>query len=142
MTHVGIVGAEAAKFTAVTAAKARAIIAKLLAPDDAVLVSGRCHLGGVDVWAEEEADRLGRPKIIHPAKELTWSTGYRPRNIKIAEDADIVHVIVVAVYPAHYADMRFELCYHCRSRSHVKSGGCWTAHFARGLGKTGHWHIV
>jgi len=58
--NIGIVGHETAKFTAETEAKARAIIRHLLDHEgtDDVLVSGGCHLGGIDIWAEEEAERF------------------------------------------------------------------------------------
>ena len=55
---VGIVGHEAAKFTPETEHAARQIIRTLLATPDAIVVSGACHLGGIDVWAEEIADAM------------------------------------------------------------------------------------
>lgn len=136
--RIGIVGHEAAKFTPETEAKARIIIRRLLAAPDAVLVSGHCHLGGIDIWAEEEADALGRDKIIHPPKTLSWESGYKPRNLLIARDSDVCHCIVVATYPDTYAGMRFDYCYHCKTKEHIKSGGCWTAKRA----KQGEWHVV
>jgi hypothetical protein len=33
--------------------------------------------------------------------------------------------------------MKFDLCYHCGTKDHVKSGGCWTVKYARKLGKQG-----
>jgi hypothetical protein len=138
MIKTGIVGHEGAKFTADGEAQARRIIRELLAHPDTVLVSGRCHLGGIDIWAEEEADKLGREKIIHPPKELSWSKGYKPRNLLIAKDSDIVHCIVVANYPDDYDGMKFKRCYHCNSDDHIKSGGCWTAKRA----KLAEWHVI
>lgn len=147
MTFVGIVGAEAAKFTPATAAKARAIIMRLLDPPDVVLVSGGCHLGGVDIWAEEAYEGIAalqpRPEArIFLPEVHEWARGYKPRNILIAEASDIVHNIVVARYPPTWTDMRFEACYHCITTTHVKSGGCWTAKYAKRLGKPAYWHIV
>lgn len=140
--NVGIVGHESAKFTIVQEGKARDIIRRLLAPTNVVLVSGHCHLGGIDIWAEEEADRMGRKKIIHPPSSRNWSDGYKPRNILIARDSAVVHNIVVAKYPDDYTSMRFDFCYHCRTREHVKSGGCWTAKEAQRQGKLAYWHVI
>lgn len=139
---VGIVGAERAKFTPEGEAAVKALCAQLLAPPDAVLVSGGCHLGGVDIWAEEAADRLRRPKIIHMPTRQTWSGGYKERNLLIAHDADVLHNIVVANYPETYHGMKFDLCYHCGTDKHIKSGGCWTAKAAQRLGKTAEWHVI
>jgi hypothetical protein len=33
--------------------------------------------------------------------------------------------------------MTFEMCYHCMSDTHVKSGGCWTVKYAKKIGKEG-----
>lgn len=135
--RVGIVGHEGAKFTPETEAKAREVIRdilRVLVPGadslDAV-VSGHCHLGGIDIWAEEEAKRAGIPTRIYPPKRLTWSGGYKERNLQIAADSDVVHCIVVARLPESYTGMRFEYCYHCKTKDHVKSGGCWTAKRAK-----------
>ena len=140
--NIGIVGHAADKFTPETEREARRIIAReILHPLDTV-VSGRCHLGGVDIWAEECADRWGLLKIIHPPKTLSWATGYKPRNLLIARDSEVVHVIVVRAYPPGYSGMRFDLCYHCRTASHIKSGACWTAKQAQRLGKLTVWHEI
>ncbi len=147
LRYVGIVGAEAAKFDARTEAKARAIIRELLAPPESVLVSGGCHLGGVDIWAEEEyatlPDRCARPDpVIYLPAVLQWANGFKPRNIQIAMRSDVVHNITVARYPDTFTGMRFEICYHCRTTAHIKSGGCWTARYAQELGKEAYWRIV
>lgn len=137
----GIVGHEGAKFTPVTERKARAIIRGLLNPGD-VMVSGHCHLGGIDIWAEEEADSMGIEKQVFPPKRLEWEGGYKQRNIQIAESSDCVHVLVVAKLSTTYKGMRFPICYHCKTKEHVKSGGCWTAHYAIKQGKEGIWHVI
>lgn len=135
---VGIVGVEAAKLTAQTEATAREIIRELLADPVAVLVSGACPLGGIDIIAEEVADELGREKVIYPPKSNDWYTGFRPRNERIAFKSDIVHCITLGSYemlPDDYSGRRWvttggeAYCYHCKDRNepHVKSGGCWTA---------------
>jgi hypothetical protein len=140
--RVGIVGHEAAKFTRAAEGEARAVIRRLLADSTAILVSGACHLGGIDIWAEAEADAAGMRKEIYPPKTYQWATGYKPRNILIAEYSDVVHCIVVAEYPEMYNGMRFKSCYHCGTTEHVKSGGCWTAKYAERLGKPAYWHTI
>lgn len=130
MKHIGIVGHEAAKFTAETEQKARAIIREILSEPGVVLVSGHCHLGGIDIWAEEEAISLGFSQermLIFPPKKLQWEGGYKQRNLQIAQHSQIVHCIVVTELPETYTGMRFKSCYHCGTTTHVKSGGCWTA---------------
>lgn len=133
--NIGIVGHAADKFTPLKEQLARELIRSILSLPDAVLVSGRCHLGGVDVWAEEEADKLGLKKMIFPAKTHRRATGYKPRNLLIANFSDVVHVIVVKEYPEGYNGMRFKYCYHCGTDTHVKSGGCWTGLQAKKMGK-------
>jgi hypothetical protein len=140
---VGIVGSEGAKFTPQTQVKAKALIYRLLCrPGITHVVSGGCHLGGIDIWAEEIGEALFLDKIIHRPKNLQWSTGYAPRNLLIAEDSDEVHCITLAELPAHYDGMKFKLCYHCKTDTHVKSGGCWTMHKAIKMGKPGKLHVI
>lgn len=148
---IGIIGHEAAKFVPYTEQMARELIRQLLEPEGSVLVSGHCHLGGIDLWAEEVAKELGcfDPAFIFAPAEQSWAKGYKPRNIQIAETADVVHNIVVARYPETYAGMRFQdvetglpHCYHCQTDAHVKSGGCWTAKHAQYLGKPAFWHVL
>lgn len=77
---VGIVGSEAAKFTPETEKRAREIIRSILIrPGITAVSSGHCHLGGIDIWAEEEAKKLGvyaHGGFIFPPKDHTWSNGY------------------------------------------------------------------
>lgn len=142
--NIGIVGSEGGKFTKAGEAEARKIIRVLLqtAKHPPRLISGGCPLGGIDIWAEEEADTLGIPSTIFPPKTNSWDDGFRPRNIQIAEASPIVHVIVVARYPPGYNGLIFKSCYHCHSSAHVKSGACWTAKFAQSQGKIAMWHLV
>ncbi|HEY7195469.1 MAG TPA: hypothetical protein VH439_17130 [Gemmatimonadales bacterium] len=140
--YVAIVGHEAAKFTPETEAKARGIIRALLENPRAVVVSGHCHLGGIDIWAEEEADALGREKRIFPPETLRWFDGFKPRNIQIAETCTEAHCLVVKEYHASFAGKRFSYCYHCKTTDHIKSGGCWTVKHAEALGKPGTWWVV
>jgi len=132
----GIVGSEAAKFTPETEARARAAIRALLKPGDMV-VSGSCHLGGIDTWAIEEGRKLHLECWEHPPKVRSWDYGYKPRNMLIAQDCTEAVCITVKALPPHYTGMRFPLCYHCKTNAHVKSGGCWTVNYARSLGKPG-----
>lgn len=134
---LGIVGHEAAKFTPETERQARVQIREFLVLDGATgVVSGACHLGGIDVWAIEEAKALGLTTREFPPISRSWEYGYKPRNMLIAQAADHVICIVVKQLPPGYTGMRFKLCYHCKTDSHVKSGGCWTAKYAATLGKS------
>lgn len=142
---VGIVGSEAAKFTEKTEAAARETIYRLLSlPRITAVSSGHCHLGGIDMWAEEIAKQIGKfdPQFIYPPADRSWFTGYRPRNLKIAKASNAVHCITVKKLPPSYEGMRFASCYHCNSDNHVKSGGCWTAKQAAKMGKTAWLHII
>lgn len=143
--RIGIVGHEARKFTPETEARAREIIRYILSPYGEygvdlgdILVSGGCHLGGIDIWAEEEADKFGMKKEIHYPASRRWEGGYKERNLKIARTSDVVHCIVIAEYPDDYRGMKFDYCYHCHTSDHIKSGGCWTAKRAR----ESEWHVI
>ena len=143
MTVVGIVGHEAAKFTPATEAKARALIRRILARTSAgLVVSGACRLGGIDIWAVEEATAAGIATREYPPASDDWDSGFKPRNIQIAEASTVVYSIVVATLPASYAGRRFALCYHCGTAAHVKSGGCWTVKHAKTIGRRGHVLVV
>jgi hypothetical protein len=135
--NIGIVGAEGAKFTPLGEQRAKEIIYSLL-PPGSVMVSGHCHLGGIDIWAEEAARSLGLGMKIHEPKRLIWDGGFKQRNLLIASDSDIVHCIAVDRLPADFKGLTHPLCYHCDRKDHVKSGGCWTMKKA----KLGQLHIV
>lgn len=133
---LGIVGSEAAKFTEETEAKAKGRIAGLIIEyHPTLVVSGGCHLGGIDSWAIEIAKRYKIDTKEYLPADLQWSTGYKPRNIEIAEASDLLVCITVKELPEDYKGMRFKLCYHCKTDSHVKSGGCWTMKYAKKIGK-------
>lgn len=165
--YVGFVGHEKAKFTPTQEWDAREIIRQNITHHqhegkEVVVVSGGCHLGGVDIWAEEVAAEENCETVIFRPEVLSWEHGYKPRNISIAKHSDEVHNIVVPSLPADYSGMRFEGCYHCARRgvrqiadqpnihlakgwiiAHVKSGGCWTAWKAvEKFNKTAQWHVV
>ena len=140
---VGIVGSEEIKFTPETKDRAWGVILDILSePDVTGVCSGGCHLGGIDIWAEEIGRVLELELFIFKPRTQSWNEGYKPRNIEIAHKSDVVHCITVKELPDTYKGMRFPLCYHCGTADHVKSGGCWTAKFAQGLGKKAVWHII
>ena len=133
---LGIVGSEGAKFNKGTELSARLRIRSLFidyAPT--LVVSGGCHLGGIDIWAVEEAKHYGIPTLEYLPEKRSW-TYYRKRNIQIAVKADITVCLTVDKLPLSYKGMRFPYCYHCQTSQHIKSGGCWTVKYSRDkLGK-------
>lgn len=146
---VGIVGAEAAKFTALGERRAKAKIRQLIInPAVTGVASGRCHLGGVDIWAEEIAAAVGKRFLAFPPRVLAWEDGYKPRNIQIAMASDEVWCLAVNRLPDNFNGMIHDGCYHCMKSGadiypeHVKSGGCWTMHWARKHGKVGRLYVV
>jgi hypothetical protein len=131
---IGIVGHEAAKFTDEKQEEARLAIHSVIALHQATkVVSGGCHLGGIDSWAIEEAKKLGLETEEFLPRRRSWTGGFRERNIAIAEAADVVVSIVVKELPDSYRGKRCLYCYHCGTDTHVKSGGCWTVKYARKL---------
>lgn len=135
---LGIVGSEGKKFTAMTEELAKVEIRRLIKQYDAKTVcSGACHLGGIDVWAIEVAKEQGLNTIEFPPEFLGWEA-YKTRNIQIAATSDVVVCITIKELPESYKGMRFNLCYHCATKDHVKSGGCWTTKYARKLNKPGY----
>lgn len=139
---VGIVGSEAAKFTLIGENRARLIIASILKrPEVTEVVSGACHLGGIDIWAIEDGKSRDLVTTEFKPERLTWEF-YKKRNIQIAEKSDEVYCITVDQLPENFSGMRFKLCYHCGSDTHVKSGGCWTMKEAIRRGKKGVLEIV
>jgi hypothetical protein len=140
---LGIVGSEAAKFGPLTERAARAAITSMIRQFKADLViSGRSPLGGIDLWAVQEANKLGVATREYEPKVFAWSPpgGYRSRNLDIARNSDVVVCITLRELPEGYHGMRFPHgCYHCQTPAsdHVKSGGCWTMWEAKRKGKTG-----
>ena len=141
---VGIVGHEAKKFTPETRAMARQEIRSIIKEWQATLViSGRSPLGGIDIWAIEEANGMGVATREHLPGVFQWDSvkgvdGFKARNLKIARDSDLVVCIVVQRLPAGYTGMEVANgCYHCHTPPdhHVKSGGCWTMKEAGKMGK-------
>ncbi len=136
--RLGIVGNEASKFTDATEAMARKYIEEAIVAHGATtIVSGHCHLGGVDIWAEDAARELGLELVTHEPTRLTWQGkgGFRDRNLRIAKGSD--HVLCVSVdWSSQHVPRMYngpKSCHHCEKPSrggvppHVPSGGCWTA---------------
>src|SRR5689334_14188453 len=129
--NIGIVGSEAAKFTPLGEARAKRAILEILQPSTPPtqlvnfiprpenVVSGHCHLGGIDIWAEEIADSLWIPKLIFPPANLRWEGGYKQRNLEIAKASDIVYCLTIDKFPDTYTGMKFPYCYHCKTADHI-----------------------
>jgi hypothetical protein len=148
--RIGIVGNGADKFTPLGEERARHIIRCLLWMPGDTLVSGHSPLGGIDIWAEEEALAIGCPLDIKAPDVQQWDPpggyGYKARNLDIANTSDLCAVILADVYPAEYTGRRWDVCYHHRGHgiesvtptNHVKSGGCWTGRKSANA----YWYIV
>lgn len=135
---LGIVGSEGAKFTKDGEWRARDEIKRAMGRYMATTVcSGACHLGGIDIWAVQEARAADRTVIEYAPAVLQWGAkgGYKDRNLLIADKSDVVICITVDRLPPEFTGMRFNRCYHCGTDKHVKSGGCWTVKQARNAGK-------
>jgi hypothetical protein len=134
--RLGVVGHAAEKFTVKTEREARQSINDMIdSLKPTHIVSGRCHMGGIDVWAEEIAAERGLKTAIYEPRVLNWSAegGFMDRNLAIAKNSDAVLCVVVADYPKGFKGKKFDGCYHCKGLrpKHCKSGGCWTAMHCR-----------
>jgi hypothetical protein len=86
---LGIVGSEETKFTPVTEVLARVAIHGIIRKYNAdIVISGGCHLGGIDQWAIEQADKLNLGVIEYLPKTHNWEGGYKDRNLRIARNSD------------------------------------------------------
>lgn len=140
MIVLGVVGVERAKLT-----YEREIALRLhlslwfneVRPD--MVVSGACHLGGVDLIAIEVAREMSINWHEFAATNHQWSGfgGYEARNKMIAQTSTHVRCYTVRDLPPGYTGMRFDRCYHCNTEDHIKSGGCWTVKIAKRMGKRG-----
>jgi hypothetical protein len=93
---------------------------ELLRPDR--VISGRCPSGGVDIWAEQEAKRLGYTEasglfVPYAPKVHRWEGegGYKERDRQMAEAC--THLLAI------------------RSLWTTTYGSGWTADYARRLGR-------
>ena len=141
MITLGIVGVEAAKLTRGGVLRAKVVIdALILASRADRVVSGRCHLGGIDELAIQRATVRRVPWREFPPEQEHWDY-YKKRNLQIVEASTLVVCITVTHYHPGYTKDRYPMCYHCRTDTHVKSGGCWTVKHAVKQGKTDS-HVV
>lgn len=125
-----IVGSQAKAWTPEGERQARELIRAtlhLLQPN--AVGSGRSPGGGVDLWAEEEAARLGFTEEngkfrAFSARVNAWSGpgGFQARNLKMAEWC--THLLAI------------------RSEVSQTYGSGWTFQRARGLGKTAYMTTV
>ena len=112
---IAIVGASKEKWSEKDEMIVKKIIFGILKSDiEVVLVSGHSPKGGVDIWAEEVANKYGIKNEIYKPETFNWS-GFKKRNILIAQNCDILY----AIEPV--------------GRKH--SGGLWTLNYAKKLGK-------
>lgn len=159
---IGIIGHGEDKFSAKGKKDAKELITNILIDfslnclkskkiEPIYFVSGHSPVGGIDIYGEEEAKRLGFLLDLKIPKQNIWDAeyGFKQRNLDIARDSDILHVILVDKYPKDYRGRIFSVCYHCLKSKipetmpiHVKSGACWTASEARKLGKEVMYHII
>lgn len=140
---IGIVGSEEIKFTALGRTRAFEKLAEIIDDIDVIkVVSGGCHLGGIDKWAIQVASEMGKEIEEYLPKKLEWEGGYKQRNQEIAMASDKIYCLTVDKLPEEYTGMRFEYCYHCHTDSHIKSGGCWTMKFGHNIGKDGELVII
>ena len=149
MGNLGIVGHAGEKFTPETEARAREVIRNYIRYcRPSAVVSGHCPMGGVDIYAEQEAWKLEVPLILHVPRKNSWEgdgkpsvevtqdprmrviyhSGFKARNLAIAQDSAMGLCVVVKDYIKGFNGMVFKDCYHCRGKNphHIKSGGCWT----------------
>jgi hypothetical protein len=140
--RIGIVGSEEAKFTPLGVQRARELITSLVSdPFVTEVISGKCHLGGIDIWAAEIGELLRKKVKEFPPRKLSWEY-YKARNLIIAGESDIVYCITVDKLPETFKGMKFDYCYHCKTNTHVKSGGCWTMKQAIRMGKHGELRVI
>ena len=86
---------------------------------------GRRGTDGIDDIAVRIAEKMGYPTIVYKPKNTFWS-GYKERNLQIANASDKVYSIAMPMLnPA-------DECYHCAiPNNHAKTAGCWTAKHCR-----------
>lgn len=145
---IAIVGHAEEKFNEMTKATAKRAIKEIIEKyKPCIVISGHSPMGGIDIWAEEEAEAQGQTMVIYEPMIRQWNPpgryGFKARNIDIAKNCDVLYNIVVTEYPEGYEGRR-DIDYHCMGRLplHVKSGGCWTAWRAKGMGKEVHFIII
>jgi hypothetical protein len=124
--NIGIVGPEARRWTAYLRHQAQMSIEVIISlHKGATIVSGGCPYGGVDIWAEQAAQKLKRRTLIFRPTKNAWKY-YKSRNIKIAKSSDILYCVVPQ-----------DKNHKCRydGSPHPTNGGCWTLRYAQSIGK-------
>lgn len=118
------------------------------------LVSGGCHKGGVDIWAEIIADAIGVPKKIYLPDIHRWEDdkepmiprwgmfkvlkGYKTRNMEIGDNCNVLYCFEPE--SVLYDSKRTVLGDNgLRGRW---SGGCWTYNYAKKQGKEVHMEVI
>jgi hypothetical protein len=154
MKRIAIVGPEESKWATELQKRMAKDTIHFLLFTDAILVSGHCPKGGVDIWAEEIADNLGIQKIIFAPEVNQWEdppdgpqgesfVGYKTRNMMIAQTCDVLYCIVphnnVGFNIIPYNPVCY--CKHCEIWGHPTNGGCWTMKYANKIGKETHLEI-
>jgi len=146
MVKIGIIGHGSDKFTEYGKQLAQIKIQEILKnkQDGDVFISGHSPVGGIDIWSEDIARELGYTLEIKSPKQQIWDAeyGYKQRNIDIAKSSDVIHIILVKEYPKEYKGMKFNYCYHCDSKDHIKSGACWTGKQAINFKKNVIYHYI
>ena len=146
MANIVIIGHGQDKFTPVLTVMAQDIIKTLVEKHKGdIILSGNSPCGGVDLWAMQEGLKHGRyDDACHYAPNHShWDCGkpdcfgFKARNIKLAEMADFMYIIVVDQLPPNYRGRVYPRCYHCHKTRphHIKSGACWTGWKAVAIGK-------
>jgi hypothetical protein len=132
MTNIGIVGTS--YLEPVEEDRVKQFIEDVVRGNpDCKIVTGDAETGVdylVRMWTPRHMLR------VHGSIVKNWgeSGGFKDRNIKIAEDADIIYSITTKT--------KNTPCFHC-NQAHQRTGGCWTLKYAKEkLGKNGEVLIV
>lgn len=133
---LAIVGADGKEFTPASEARARKIIRELFkAEKPRIVISGACPYGGIDVWAIQEARKMGLQYYEFAPVFKGWAA-YKKRNIEIAKNAH--KVVCITLNARKWRPLQRRLppprCSHCQQQ-HLQNGGCWTVNYAKSLGK-------
>jgi hypothetical protein len=158
MLKIAIVGPQEDKWTEELKVKAKMFIEQLLYEqlkiNEVIVVSGHCPKGGVDIWAEDIAKKLGIDTDIFIPEVNQWDDryptevenpyiphkmliGYKSRNMAIAKDCNILYCIVPNMNKFKvFNDTPMYYCKHCRQWGHPSNGGCWALKYCKDkLGK-------
>lgn len=138
---IAIVGSDSRRWTPEGERQARDLIRFILGVTGVTeVISGACHLGGIDLWAAEIGRELGLKVTEFAAKVRAWNghSGFKARNQRIVDACDVAHCLA----PNRLPDGSAEFCFHCGTGAHSRSGGCWVAKHARLAGKLAVVHVI